>query len=75
VLGIQPWQGRLILPEDEASACESPRAVVSYPFWQAQMGGRGPGTTLVIDGKPAEVSRSYRSDTAWFLRDGRWGKL
>jgi predicted permease len=55
VLGIHPWQGRLILPEDEASARAAPRAVVSYPFWQAQMGGRGLGTTLMIDGTPAEV--------------------
>jgi predicted permease len=40
VLGVRPWQGRLLGPEDEASACKAPRVVVSYPFWQAQMGGQ-----------------------------------
>jgi predicted permease len=39
VLGVQPWRGRLILPEDE-QACPESRAVVSYAYWQTHMGGR-----------------------------------
>ncbi|RSL16824.1 putative permease [Edaphobacter aggregans] len=57
VLGIQPLQGRLIGPEDEAAACTAPRGVVSYPYWQSQMGGRPitPGTTILIDNLQAEI--------------------
>jgi predicted permease len=67
VLGVQPWRGRLILPEDEG-ACPASKAVVSYSYWQGQMGGReigagpppvgsGPqaGATLVVDGELMEV--------------------
>jgi predicted permease len=57
VLGVRPWQGRLIGPEDEAAVCGVQRVVVSYPFWQSQMGGRAltSGTQLKIDNQPAEV--------------------
>ncbi|HEX3473194.1 MAG TPA: ABC transporter permease [Silvibacterium sp.] len=57
VMGIRPWQGRLLLPEDETPDCKTPRVVVSYPFWQAQMGGRdlAANSTLLIDGELAEV--------------------
>ena len=52
VLGLQPWRGRLILPEDEGGACAASKAVVSYDYWQGQMGARdiGPGATLIING-------------------------
>jgi hypothetical protein len=33
VLGVQPWRGRLISPEDEGH-CPETVAVVSYSFWQ-----------------------------------------
>ena len=51
VLGIQPWRGRLILPEDEGGACPPSKAVVSYAYWQGQMGARdiGTGSTLMIN--------------------------
>jgi len=57
VLGIRPWQGRLLLPEDQTPDCKTPRVVVSYPYWQAQMGGRDLTTnsTLLIDNELAEV--------------------
>ena len=47
VLGVHPWRGRLIQPEDEGGACPSTKAVVSYSYWQGQMGARdiGAGTT------------------------------
>jgi MacB-like periplasmic core domain len=57
VLGIRPWRGRLLLPEDETPDCKTPRVVVSYPYWQAQMGGRDltANSTLLIDNELAEV--------------------
>jgi putative ABC transport system permease protein len=56
VLGIQPWRGRLLRPDDEG-ACTVSRAVVSYPYWQSQMGGRelSGNDTLLIDGQSAAV--------------------
>jgi predicted permease len=56
-LGVQPWRGRLLLPEDEAAACPASRAVVSYAYWQREMGGRepGPDTRLIVDGDPVDV--------------------
>src|SRR6266568_942861 len=57
VLGVQPWRGRLILPEDEQGACPSRQAVVSYAYWQSQMGGQelGPGSTLMANEELKEV--------------------
>ena len=56
-LGVQPWRGRLLLPEDEAVACPASRAVVSYAYWQREMGGREVGreTRLIVDGDPVDV--------------------
>ena len=57
VLGIHPSRGRLLLPEDETADCKTPRVVVSYPFWQSQMGGRDltADSTLLIDNELTEV--------------------
>src|SRR2546430_1215138 len=57
VLGVQPWRGRLILPEDEGGACPPSKAVVSYAYWQGEMGGRdiGAGSTLMINDGLKEV--------------------
>jgi len=38
-LGVQPLLGRLISDEDDRRGCGSPRAVISYAFWQRQFGG------------------------------------
>ena len=56
VLGVRPWQGRLLLPEDEM-ACPPSRAVVSYSYWQGQLGGRelSSDVRLMVDGDPMEV--------------------
>ena len=56
-LGVEAWRGRLLLPEDEAVACPASHAVVSYAYWQREMGGRelGRGTTLIVDGDPMDV--------------------
>ncbi|HTH53853.1 MAG TPA: ABC transporter permease [Edaphobacter sp.] len=52
VLGVAPFAGRLIGPEDVAAACTAPNAVVSYSWWHTQMGGRPITSTesVVLDG-------------------------
>jgi predicted permease len=56
VLGMTPWRGRLIEPQDEGS-CEVSKAVASYTFWKAQMGGQPitPNTTITMDGRTVQV--------------------
>ena len=56
VLGVSPWRGRLLGPEDEGG-CPATRAVVSFPFWQTEMGGREltAHTTLLIEGEPVQI--------------------
>jgi predicted permease len=56
VLGVLPWQGRLIEPQDEAG-CELSKVVVSYSYWKAQLGGRPitANTTVVLDGHPVQI--------------------
>jgi predicted permease len=57
VLGIQPWRGRLFVPDDETATCTISRVVVSYSYWRSRMGGRElyGNYTLIVDGHPAEV--------------------
>jgi predicted permease len=56
VLGVQPFQGRLLLPED-IGACPETIAVVSYPYWQSKMGARplNSSTTLQVDGDCKQI--------------------
>jgi predicted permease len=56
VLGVLPWQGRLIEPQDEAG-CNPSKVVASYPFWKAQMGGEPitPNTTILVEGHAVQV--------------------
>ena len=56
VLGVLPWQGRLIEPQDEAG-CEPSKVVASYSYWKTQMGGQPitPNTTILIEGRPVQV--------------------
>jgi predicted permease len=44
------------MPEDEG-ACPVTRAVVSYPFWQSELGGRelSPAIKLVVDNELVEI--------------------
>jgi len=55
-LGVAPWQGRLIEPQDEVG-CEISRIVVSYPYWKSQLGGQPitANTTAMIDGHLVHV--------------------
>jgi len=56
VLGVAPWQGRLIEPQDESS-CQVSKVVVSYPFWKSQMGGQPitAGTTMIVEDRAVQV--------------------
>jgi predicted permease len=55
-LGVTPWQGRLIEPQDEAG-CQLTKVVASYGFWKSQMGGVPitANTTIVVEGKSVQV--------------------
>ena len=56
VLGVAPWQGRLIEPQDEAG-CQLTKVVASYSFWKSQMGGEPitAKTTVLVNGNAVEV--------------------
>ena len=56
VLGVAPWQGRLIEPQDEAG-CAISRVVVSYPYWKTAMGGQPitPASAITVEGRPVQV--------------------
>ncbi len=56
VLGIVPWQGRLIEPQDESS-CLPSKAVASYRYWNAQMGGQPitSNTTIQVEGRTIQI--------------------
>jgi predicted permease len=56
VLGVRPWRGRLLGPEDE-SACPATTAVASYAYWQSELGGRdlSSGIQLTADNSPVEI--------------------
>lgn len=56
VLGIHPWRGRLLIPDDEGS-CTISRVVVSYPYWRSQMAGRelNANNGVTLEGHPVEV--------------------
>ncbi len=57
VLGIKPWRGRLILPEDEAGGCPERGVVVSHGYWQREMGARelDSNSKLTVYGGPRQV--------------------
>jgi len=56
VLGVAPWQGRLIEPADE-SVCQISKAVASYAYWKGQMGGQPitPNTSLIVNGSRVQI--------------------
>ena len=56
VLGIHPWRGRLLEPGDEG-ACPDSVAVVSFAYWQREMGGQelDPDSKLLIDGAVTQI--------------------
>jgi predicted permease len=56
VLGVAPWQGRMIEPQDEVG-CDITKVVASYAFWKSEMGGAPitANSTLIVDGKTVQV--------------------
>ena len=57
VLGVQPLLGRLLSPADDYRGCGAQGAVLSYPFWQREFGGRPEalGSKLTLSGQPFQV--------------------
>jgi predicted permease len=40
ILGVRALHGRLLEPADQQTACPASKAVISYAYWQREMGGR-----------------------------------
>jgi putative ABC transport system permease protein len=57
VLGVQPVIGRTLTAQDDKPGCGQPGAVVSYPFWQGELGGDPAvlGKNVLLDGKRVPV--------------------
>jgi predicted permease len=57
VLGVQPFAGRLLGPEDDHKGCGAVGAVISYSFWQREYGGEQNtlGRTLTLEGHPFPI--------------------
>ena len=57
VLGVQPLMGRLFTAGDDRRGCGLPGAVISYQFWQRELGGNGSvvGSKLTLNYHPVEV--------------------
>jgi predicted permease len=57
VLGIRALRGRLLEPADQQTPCPASKAVVSYAYWQREMGGRRFDVTerLKINGDLYEI--------------------
>jgi len=57
VLGVPPALGRVFTNEDDRKGCGSPVAVVSYAFWQRELGGEAGaiGKKINAGGFPVEV--------------------
>ncbi|HLY19963.1 MAG TPA: ABC transporter permease [Bryobacteraceae bacterium] len=56
VLGLRPWRGRLLGPQDEG-ACPVSAAVASYAYWQGELGGRdlATGIQLIANNSLVEI--------------------
>jgi predicted permease len=55
-LGVQPLVGRLISPADDRAGCGDSVAVISYPLWQSEFGGRPDIVGQTVPGADAPVS-------------------
>jgi predicted permease len=57
VLGVRPWLGRLLSPEDDRTPGAHPVAVLSYGYWQARFAGDPSivGKEILLDGRPMTV--------------------
>jgi putative ABC transport system permease protein len=57
VLGVQALMGRVLTPSDDVKGCSTSGAVISYSFWQRELGGDRAviGRKLSLDGHPFEI--------------------
>ena len=57
VLGVQPIEGRVFTAADDRTGCGLPGAVISYRFWQRELGGDASaiGRKLTLNGNPVEI--------------------
>ena len=57
VLGVRPALGRVFTIADDQHGCGPTGAVVSYSFWQRELGGdpTAVGRTLIVDYHPVEI--------------------
>ncbi len=66
-LGVKPILGRLIGPDDDRPGCGAPVAVISYPLWQREYGGR-PDVIGQIDRQWSDPHADHRRHAARILR-------
>jgi putative ABC transport system permease protein len=57
VLGVRPLMGRVFAATDDRHGCGLPGAVVSYTFWQRELGGdpSAVGRKLTLNDHPTEI--------------------
>lgn len=57
VLGIQPFAGRLLMPDDDQIASGSATVVLSYDYWRHAFGSdlKIVGQTIVLNGSPSTI--------------------
>src|SRR5215472_1124253 len=57
VLGVRPLMGRVFTASDDRRGCGLPGAVVSYAFWQRELGGDPSplGRKLTLNDHPVEI--------------------
>ncbi|MBO0859764.1 MAG: ABC transporter permease [Chloracidobacterium sp.] len=57
VLGVQPYLGRLLTPDDDKARLGHPVAVLQYDFWQKRFAGAREivGSTIRLNGSPFTV--------------------
>jgi predicted permease len=57
MLGVRPWLGRLLSPEDDRTPGAHPVAVISYGYWQSRFGSDPSivGKKILLDGQPMTV--------------------
>ena len=57
VLGVQPLMGRVFTAADDRRGCGLPGAVISYAFWQRELGGDPApiGRKLTLNDYPTEI--------------------
>lgn len=57
VLGVQPFLGRILGPSDDVRVGEHPVAVLSYRYWESQLGADRSvlNKTIIVNGQPLTV--------------------